>query len=176
MIKEIFKDIPGYEGYYQASNFGRIKSLERNIYSNDKLHYIQKEKILKPCIRGKIKFYHCVDLLKNNKRKNIGIHQLVAMAFLNHIPNGFKIVVDHINNNPLDNRLENLQLITQRENNSKDKKGYSSKYTGVSWDSTRNKWRVSINIKGMPKHLGRFDCEIQASEAYQNALNELINK
>ena len=45
-----------------------------------------------------------------------------------------KLVVDHINNDPLDNRLENLQLISHRYNLSKDKKGGSSKFTGVSWD------------------------------------------
>jgi hypothetical protein len=162
---EIWKNIPEYEGY-QVSNLGNVKSLR-----------FGKEIILKKSVKKKgLRNYYSLDLYKDKKRKHIKIHKLVAMAFLNHIPDGTqKIVVDHINNNSLDNRLENLQLITQRENASKDKKNKSSKYTGVTWDSTRNKWRVSVKINGRSKHLGRFYCEIEASEAYQKALSE-INK
>jgi ribosomal protein L15E len=71
------------------------------------------------------------------------------MAFLNHTPCGYKIVVDHIDNNiKTDNRLENLQLITQRENVSKDIKNTSSKYIGVCWHKKAKKWRSSIQING----------------------------
>jgi len=118
---EIFKDIPGYEGIYQVSDLGRVKSLKFN-----------KEKILKPGVNNH--GYYTVVLCKG-KRKTINVHQLVAMAFLNHEPCGYNgLIVDHKDNNPLNNRLSNLQLISQRENTSKDKKG-SSKYTGVSWNN-----------------------------------------
>ena len=49
-------------------------------------------------------------------KKSIRVHQLMAICFLNHRPNGMKVVVDHINNIRTDNRLENLQIITQKEN------------------------------------------------------------
>ena len=160
MEKEIWKDIPGYENKYQVSNFGKVKSL-KNL------------NILKS--RTGTTGYLYISLCGNSKCTTRKIHQLVAMAFLNHTPCGYKIVVDHKNNNPLDNRVENLQLITARENSSKDAKG-SSKYTGVSWDKQSNKWKSSIEIDGRKKNLGRFKCETAASLAYQNKLKEIQNE
>ena len=100
------------------------------------------------------------------------MHQIVAIAFLNHTPNGLKAVVDHIDNNPLNNELGNLQIITHRKNLSKDKKG-SSKYTGVCWYESRKKWIAGIRVNGKKKHLGYFTNEEEAAEAYQKALKEL---
>ena len=158
-MEEVFKDIPGYEGIYQVSNLGRVKSFRFN-----------KEKILKPTVGSH--GYYTVGLCKG-KRKTISVHQLVAMTFLNHKPDGTtKVVVDHIDNNPLNNRLYNLQLVTNRENTSKDKKG-SSKYRGVSWAKERNKWISSITINGKKKTLGYFNCELAASDAYQKKLAEI---
>ena len=57
------------------------------------------------------------------------------MAFFGHVPGGYKIVVDHIDNNRLNNHVSNLQLITQRENSSKDRKNGTSQYTGVVFKS-----------------------------------------
>jgi hypothetical protein len=93
------------------------------------------------------------------------------MAFLNHKPNGHVLVVDHINNNRADNRLENLQIITQRENSSKDKKGVS-KHTGVFWNKQNTKWHAQIQINGKKKHLGYFKCETAAHLSYQRKLKE----
>jgi hypothetical protein len=170
---EIWKDIPGYEGIYQVSDIGNVKSLERKVLYGDKPKTI-KEKILKtelsPC------GYLRVTLCNNNSRKHIKVHVLVAMTFLNHKPDGtHKICIDHINNNKLDNRLVNLQLITNRENTSKDKKGGTSKYVGVR-SSAINKWRAEIYINGKTKNLGTFTDEYEAHLAYQKALNEYKNK
>lgn len=170
--KEIFKDIPGFEGYYQVSNLGNVKSLERTaIRQPNRGNYLVKEKILKP---GKEGGGYLFVMLNVNKKKTMKkIHSLVAMAFLNHIPNGHKTVVDHINNDILDNRLENLQLISQRQNASKDKKGYSSKYVGVYFFKRDNQWVSQITIKGKCVYLGKFDSEIDAHKAYQNKLKTL---
>jgi len=161
IMKEIFKDIPNCEGLYQISNFGRVKSLKFN-----------RERILKPAPNNY--GYLFVILYCEGKQKNITVHQIMAIVFLNHTPCGHKIVVDHINCDKQDNRLENLQLISQRENSSKDRKG-SSKYTGVCWDKRNNKWLSVIRINGKQKHLGYFNCELEASAAYQSKLKALSN-
>jgi hypothetical protein len=156
---EVFKNIPDYEDLYQVSNLGRVKSLK-----------FGKERILKAGVDGH--GYLKVCLNKNGKEKTKKVHQLVAIAFLNHIPNGHVLVVDHINNNRADNRLENLQIISQRENTSKEQRG-SSKYTGVSWYKSRNKWMAYININGKLKNLGLFNCEEDAAYAYLLKLREI---
>lgn len=158
-MKEIFKNIEDYEGY-QISNLGSVKSFRR-----------KTPKILKPIKnRGG---YLVVDLQSEGKTKTRAIHQLVAITFLNHVPNGRKIIVDHIDNDQSNNKLENLQLITFRENCSKDKKG-SSSYTGVSWDKNRNLWRSSITLNSKHVHLGRFKTEEEAHNEYQKALNNFL--
>lgn len=172
MQKEIFKDIPGYEGLYQISNLGRVKSLPRKMWSS-RVFYYSKEKFLKCSIntRG----YNGVELRKDNKGKKYDIHQLLAYTFLNHKPSGMSLVVDHIDNNKTNNSLENLQIVTHRVNTSKDKKG-SSKYTGVSWHKNAKKWSAQIYFNGKLNHLGLFNCELKASLVYQNKLKELNNK
>jgi len=169
---EIWKDIPNYEGYYQCSNFGRVKSLEREIIRGNHLMRI-REKILKLYLgnRG----YYNVGIKKDLILKRFNIHVLVAICFLDHIPCGFKKVVDHKDNDPLNNQVNNLQLITNRKNSSKDKKGFSSKYVGVSWKKGRDKWKSAIYINGKEKHLGFFDDEKLASDYYQNALKAIKN-
>ena len=168
-MKEIFKDIPGYEGLYQVSNLGKVKSLRRKIYVNSGF-YLSVEKILKQSIS--IRGYYLTTLTKNNKSITKSVHSLVAMAFLDHTPNGNKIVVDHIDNNKKNNRLENLQIITHRENVSKDKKNKTSKYTGVSWDKVKNKWRSAIRLNEKNIYLGMFESEERASDTYQNKIKE----
>lgn len=168
--KEIWKDIPNYEGYYQVSNIGRVKSLERKV--KGKGERLISEKILKPYYTGG--GYDAVALMKNGIKKTSQIHKLVAIAFLGHKPCGHNQVVDHIDNNKLNNRLDNLQLTTQRHNLSKDRKGGTSKYTGVSWDRNANKWVAKIRLNGKNNHLGLFENEIEASKAYQDRLKIII--
>lgn len=155
---EIWKDVPDYNGMYQVSNFGNVKSLK-----------FGRERILKYNIEAY--GYHYVVLCKNNKTKNFKIHHLIAITFLNHILNGKNnIVVDHINNIRSDNRLDNLQIITQRENVSKDIKNKTSKYTGVCWNKRNSKWISTITINDKLKYLGTFIDEYDAHLAYQKEL------
>jgi hypothetical protein len=168
---EVWKDIPGYEGLYQVSNLGRVKSLPRERITANGFVRKYDGKILKCRAPDR---YKLVSLSVNGKIKTYKIHQLVAMAFLNHKPNGLELVVDHINDNKLDNRVENLQIVTQRFNCFKTQGKYGSKYKGVCWDKQNNKWRTKIVINGKQKHLGLFKCELSASYAYQKALKELL--
>lgn len=170
-MKEIFKDIIGYEGLYQISNFGNVKSLKRKKPNN---RYGKEDRILAGGVdRGG---YLIFSLSLNGKRKTYSAHQLVAIYFLNHIPNGHKIVVDHIDNDKSNNNVNNLQLISVRENTSKDKNNNSSKYTGVCWIESSKKWKAQIYIKGKVKHLGYFDDELKASEVYNKAKKTLKTK
>ena len=163
-MEEIFKDIPGYEGLYQVSNLGVVKTI-----SNGKK---KKEKILKQAIvKGQNRHY--VTLYKNNITKKYKVHQLVAMGFLNHTPCGYEIVVDHINNDATDNRLENLQLISQRENAYKTQGNYSSQYKGVHWSKAHKKWISQTMINNKKVFLGNFNCELAAAVAYQNKIKQL---
>lgn len=171
MQKEVWKDIPGYEGYYQVSNLGRVLSVDRYVPTHvDKLFHV-REWFIK--IRVGTTGYLTVDLRKLGAKKTKKVHQLMAMAFLNHEPCGYDLVVDHIDNNPLNNNLKNLQIITHRRNTTKDKKNGTSKYVGVSFDKSRNKWYAGISINGSSVFLGRFKNEIDAHKAYQNKLSEL---
>ena len=155
-----YRPIPGYEKY-GISTDGEVKNLKTG-------------KIRKPCTK---KNYLGVIIYDNNiKRTFRPLHKLLAIVYLDHIPCGYKIVVDHINAIRSDNRLENLQLITQRKNATKDRKGITSKYIGVNWHSRAKKWVARIQINGKTKHLGYFLSEEEASEAYQTALKNHLSQ
>ena len=118
-MKEVFKDIPGYEGKYQVSNLGKVKSLERwrNTGSGG---YIQKENLLK--FQLDQQGYYRLVLHINSTPNMIHVHRLVAITFLNHKPNGFKgLVINHKNFIKTDNRVENIELTTQRNNANQNK-------------------------------------------------------
>ncbi len=107
---EIWKDIKDYEGLYQVSNLGRVKSLGN---SNTR-----KEKILKPVYHAR---YYQVTLSKNNVCIQYRIHRLVAEAFIpnpKHLP-----IINHKDENPLNNCVENLEWCDAIYNNNYNNKG-----------------------------------------------------
>lgn len=170
MEGELWQPIPGYENLYHVSNHGRVKSLPKR--RGPGKGYLMPEQIRKPNLAGR--GYHKVDLWKDGKRKPYGVHQLVLMAFRGHVPNGFTLVVDHIDGNPLNNRLDNLRVITHRKNVNRTKRG-TSKYTGVRWHKAHQKWRAEIKANGKQHHLGQFDTEQEAHRSYQDALKRVQN-
>lgn len=165
-------DVPKYEGYYKINIFGDIKSIKREIINNQGIKQIRKEVVLKPRLGDKGYLY--VVLCKLNIRKTIKVHQLMAIAFLNHKLDGTtKLVVDHIDNNPLNNKLENLQILTQYQNRIKDMKGYSSDFPGVCWSKFHNKWRVRVQYNNIRKNVGYFNNEQDSIIACKNELIKL---
>jgi len=163
MEKEIWKTIPNYEKY-EVSNLGNVKSFHK------KEPYIMKKTL--HC-HG----YYVVNIYNENSKKVVHVHKLVAIVFLNHKPDKFEIVINHINHIKTDNRLINLELISNRENcNQKHlKTNTTSKYTGVVWHKQQKKWMSYIKYKRKGIHLGYFICEKKASEAYELALNRINN-
>jgi hypothetical protein len=167
IMKEIWKSVVGYEGIYEVSNFGRIKSLDR-FDSNNRF---VKGRFIKPVKRQRVHnpylgFTACI----NGSVKNIKIHHAVAYAFIGNRPDG--MVIDHIDNDKKNNRLDNLQYITIRENCSKDSVG-TSRYTGVYLNKKTGKWKSQIHINRKLNHIGTFSSEDDAGEAYLKKLREV---
>lgn len=163
----MFIDIPNYEGYYKISNIGNIISLDRAIPFRNGYKSI-KGGLIKPSICNR---YKSVSLNKNSVSKTFNVHQLVAISFLGHKKQGHKLVIDHIDGDKLNNSVDNLQIISQRDNFHKG--GRVNKIRGVWFEKSRNKWRASISIEGKQKILGRFKTKEEAESVYKEKLKSI---
>lgn len=111
-MNEIWKDIKDFEGLYQVSNFGNVKSVARIVRRGTNFKPVE-ERILKPCVRNG---YKHVMLSKNGKRVTGNIHRLVAQAFISN-PNNLPCI-NHKDENPSNNCVSNLEWCTRSYNNS----------------------------------------------------------
>jgi hypothetical protein len=111
IINEVWKDISDYEGFYQVSSQGRVKSIDRIVGSNSRKKALRST-ILKPALSTS--GYLCVSLWKDNKGATKSIHGLVALAFLGVCPDGCN--VNHKDGNKLNNHIENLEYCTFAQN------------------------------------------------------------
>jgi hypothetical protein len=162
MREVIWAPIPGFPRY-EVSTEGEVRSLNYNRTG--------KVKTMRPRM---LKEYLVVKFSIKSKYKVFRVHQLVAMAFLGHVPNGNGLEVDHIDNNKLNNRLENLQILTTRANITKSAAQKRDLPTGVTYDKARNMFRARIAINGKQKFLGRYKTAEEASEVYQKTLKEIL--
>ena len=113
-MEEIWRDIPEFEGYYEISNLGRVKTKARNIKKFLKYNYHNqpiKERIIKQRLT---QGYPSVSLWKDRKLYNKTLHRLLAKAFIPN-PNNYP-VVNHIDGNKLNNSLDNLEWCTHQHN------------------------------------------------------------
>lgn len=150
LLNEEFRDIKGYEGQYQVSNYGRIKSLCRLSKCKNEKYKIIKEKILR--VNYGTNKYAIVTFSKNKKIKTFEIHRLVAEAF---IPNPDNLpCVNHRNEIKNDNRIENLEWCTYSYNNS-----YNGKAKKI--NEERKKPVLQFNLKG--KLLKEYNSITEAS-------------
>lgn len=158
---EQWKPIKEYEGLYEISNFGRVKSLPRN-------GTIKNEKILSNEIKKN--GYVQISLHKNHKQKSFLLHCLVWDNFGVNLRNGHKLEVDHIDNNKLNNRIDNLQLLNSRQNSIKRQIKRKSIFPGLVYREERKgrivRWEVYIRRK----YLGSSCIESVAALLYQKEL------
>lgn len=135
---------------YKISNYGNVT------HNNKKVGFI-----------GSDNYAHVI-LKINGINKNIRIHKLVWKYFGNNQDDN--LVIDHINNIKSDNRIENLQSISFRNNVHKDQKIGLSNSIGVSWSNDKKRWRSQISINNKRIHLGYRKTKIEAELLYQKAL------
>lgn len=116
-MKEIWKDIPGYEGFYQISNLGTVKSLERTIFSESSSvkQRVLKEKVIQPHLSGDSTKYPTIQIQKDGKKQKFKIHLLLLELFKGKRPSPDH-VARHLNDNPMDFSLSNLEWGTHSQN------------------------------------------------------------
>ncbi len=114
---EIWKPVDNYEGKYEVSSLGRVRSVSRVLIRSNGHPWTVRSRVLKqtPDKLGYLR------VTLSDRKQSCGncVHRLVAESFLGHKRNGYDIVVDHINGDHEDNRVENLQLTSQRHNTAK---------------------------------------------------------
>ncbi len=157
-----WRSIPGYEGLYEASSMGLIRSIGRVCNRKDgrKPRYII-ERILSPAIRRSRKPYHSVMLARAGKNVPTMVHSAIALAFYGPRPavSGKSIVIDHINGNVGDNRPCNLRYCTNGQNTTKQSTK-TRPWLGVT--KSFKKWKAIVIKDGVRHYLGRFDTKDEA--------------
>ena len=113
-MSEIWKDIPDFEGSYQVSNMGRVRSLDRVVTYKDGRVGKYKGKVLKPYVNKSTGYEH-LNLSNDGKGNTKTVHRLVLEAFKPHV-NMNNLDVNHIDGNKLNNHLTNLEWLTRRDN------------------------------------------------------------
>ena len=162
-MQEIWKDIKGYEGLYQVSNLGNVKSLGRITYGGKYGTHKLKEKILKTTGTGK---YYQVILRKNSKNKSFYIHRLVGIAFIDNINNYSDI--NHKDGNTHNNNLNNLEWCTRSDNIKHSYKALKRKASVKGFIEYNEKQKRKINQYDLNGNFIKTWDSIKDAENYLN--------
>lgn len=140
---EDWRSVEGFEGLYEVSNYGRVRSVDHYVKCNSGRRLV-KGRLLKICDRGN--GYAFVTMGKDGRQYNISIHNAVAKAF---IPNPNSLPeINHKDCNPMNPRMDNLEWCDRE---------YNNQYDGRAWKSAKKKWKpVAQMLNG--KEIDRFEC------------------
>lgn len=171
-MEEIWKDIVGYEGIYQVSNLGEVKSLSRIVDRGLLPNRFQKERILKKSINAQC--YYVVNLTKQSKQKVHTVHSLVAMCFIGERKG---LDTNHIDSNKLNNCLNNLEYVSRRENTCHGK-SRKHDFPGISFRYKTQKWAANPVFNGHVNDLGSFSKKDDAISCVMNFYKQhnIVNK
>lgn len=165
MIEE-WKDIEGYEGRYQVSNHGHIRTCARFVNTQWTTPRYLDSQIMKPYF---FKYYYVSLASPDGRKKRIKLHRLVAKAFIPNPDN--KPYVDHKDGDVHNNCVSNLRWATNSDNqaNQKPVLRNTSGYRGVSFHKYRKKWTAAITKDRIKIHLGDYAEPEAAALVYNEA-------
>lgn len=165
----------GSETNIEATKCGRLRKVEKNWYGKGK----GKNRV----VYGEIDLsqkkisnsgYKQINVrVNNNLSRPFTVHQIFASIFLNYTFGNRKIVIDHIDSDKLNNSLDNLRIVTIRENCSKEKTIKSGMPAGINFYKATQKYVAKIHYNGKKHHIGYFNSIKEAEVAYKNKLNSL---
>ena len=162
--KEVWKDIEGYEGYYQVSNLGQVRSLDRTIPFRG-----GEKKLEGMILKQKLnKGYNMVGISMGGKQKGKLTSRLVAKAFIDNPEN--KPEVNHIDENKQNNRVENLEWVTAKENANHGTRNQKV-IKNLEWASEKQKTPVAMIDKTTGEVIQKFE---SINEAFRH-LNIVVN-
>lgn len=162
--REVWKPIIGFEGVYEVSNFGIVRSLKRTIKSVSArgllYNYIKKGIIMKLSLHKQ--YLYCSLFIVQSKQFRLSVHKAVAQAFIPNPEN--KSCVNHIDGNKLNNTVENLEWVTIRENTCHSH-SKTNKYVGVTLHKKTGKWQSRIWHNDKAVHIGLYTSQEEAYSA-----------
>ncbi len=164
-VVENWKDIPGYVGYYMASNTGLIKSLSRITEGTNCKQKTIPERILKPGVHSS--GYWQVSLYLKTKPLHKKVHRLVAAAFLGESA----LEVNHKDGNKKNNNIDNLEYVEHRDNTRHwvvGKRGF----TGISFNKRKKSWKAEFRVDGVKKFFGYFKKPEDAQRRVEDKMKE----